>query len=46
MNSITLFFRRQGGLNLLTASGITRMLAACAVLAVLWAVIYWASLLP
>ncbi len=46
MNPITLLFRRQGSFNLLTASGVTRMLVACGVLAVLWAVIYWASLLP
>lgn len=46
MNPISFLLRRQASFNLLTASGITRMLAACAVLAVLWAVIYWASLLP
>ena len=46
MNRIMCLFRHQGSLNLLTASGVTRMLVACVVLCVLWAVIYWASLLP
>ncbi|XBS71278.1 hypothetical protein ABK905_10220 [Acerihabitans sp. KWT182] len=46
MNLLFTHFRRQDNLNLLTASGITRMLSACVVLAVLWTVIHWASLLP
>lgn len=46
MDSVSFVRRQKIRPNLLIASGLTRMLAAVAVLAALWAIIYWASLLP
>jgi len=46
MDSVTFIRHQKIRSNLLIASGLTRMLGAIAVLAVLWAVIHWAALLP